>query len=129
MMIYSAVNRSRAILASFLSRKSEHSHWTRFKSKAPSNQLFTKDFAQAAQDRFLVLRLAFPDGSDLPSQCFKTLQGLLISGDVSIELFLPELDSRLGSRGLLAAWVTVPKTSMYEYNYTVPLEYEIWRRG
>ena len=86
---------------------------------------WTKYFAQTAHDRFVDLCLTFPHYINFPSRSLKIFNSSLVSRDVSTEFVLPKPDSRLGGRGLLTAWVTMPEASMYKHGHTVLWEYEI----
>lgn len=59
-----------------------------------------------------VLRLAFPDGQNLPASCRQCVNILGIAVNVPLEFGEPEIPSCLRNTGFSTAWVLMPKTSM-----------------
>ncbi len=75
----------------------------------------------------LVSQTTFPDHNYSPAEVGKLIHCHLVSPDVAIKLFIPELRIRSGSGCVFAASMSMPKTTMNEYDCLVFRKHEVRR--
>lgn len=71
-----------------------------------------------------LLKVAFPDGDDLPAEGFQILALEFIAGYVPVEFGLPECGVVLG-QGVSAFWAAMPETAVHEYRHAFPDEGDV----
>ena len=67
-----------------------------------------------------IFKLALPNNKNTPTETFQSRLALRVPSHVSLKLALPIGDIDCRSRSPLAAWMTVPKTTIHK-NYRVKL--------
>ncbi len=76
--------------------------------------------------RQVLLQLALPNHQYVPASIDKFFSLMFVSLDISVEFFFPEISSGLWSRGITAALMPVPETTVDEYYSFILGKHYVW---
>lgn len=89
------------------------------------NRLYCQDGPCKGVQCQIVLRLAFPDGEDVPSEDLQPFDYRCISGHVCREFCLPEIRASGGRCCIWTSRVLMPETAVHKYRYLASRQDEV----